>query len=289
MNSSNSSTGDLGNTKTKSQSSPKITWCFTLHNYLEKDIILLVDYFNSSNSSYIFSTELGGSNSTPHLQGWFRLKTKQRFTALVLSFSFLSNKIHLEGAKGNQNQNIIYITKESEKEGYNLYENVLPEKIYSEPVNKKLRFLLTKMDNYPRPQGDRLIHCIVDQVGGLGKTEFARHCVLNYADCIITGGKAQDMKNQIIEYKKTNNCFPKIVIIDIPRSNLDYVSYAGIEEVKNMLFYSGKYEGGMVCGNKPFVLMLMNERPKKEKLSKDRWRVYYVDNDEIENSQDEVA
>ena len=45
-----------------------------------------------------------------------------------------------------------------------------------------------------------------------------------------------------------------------------------------MLFYSGKYEGKMIIGNKPFVLMLMNEEPEKEMLTLARWRIYNIDN-----------
>lgn len=48
MNSSNSSKGELGNTVSNSpvkQSSPSKRWCFTLHNYENKDIINLIEYF----------------------------------------------------------------------------------------------------------------------------------------------------------------------------------------------------------------------------------------------------
>ena len=135
------------------------------------------------------------------------------------------------------------------------------------------------MLNYNHGKGDRLIHAVVDKVGGLGKTEFARWACLNMEGCIVSGGKSADMKNQIVEYKKVNGRTPKFIILDIPRQNLDYISYQGIEDVKNMLFYSGKYEGGMVVGNKPFVLMLMNECPQLELLSADRWKIYKIDNE----------
>ena len=49
------------------------------------------------------------------------------------------------------------------------------------------------MKRYDFPKGDRLIHAVVDKVGGLGKTEFARYCVLNFERCIVSGGKCADM------------------------------------------------------------------------------------------------
>jgi len=38
-----------------------------------------------------------------------------------------------------------------------------------------------------------------------------------------------------------------------------------------MYFYSGKYEGGMICGNCPHVLIFANEPRDTSKLAHDRW------------------
>lgn len=275
-NSSNSSKGDLGNTKTKSQDAPSKRWCFTLHNYTSSSISFLNSLFSSNSSNFLFSEEKGKSGETPHLQGYFELKTKKRFTGLLKTFAKLDVAgIHLEKAKGNRQENVDYITKE----GGEVYGNLAPEVIYCEDPSPRLAFLKDLMLNYNHGKGDRLIHAVVDRVGGLGKTEFARWACLNMSDCIVSGGKSADMKNQIVEYKKQNGRTPKYIILDIPRQNLDYISYQGIEDVKNMLFYSGKYEGGMIVGNKPFVLMLMNESPELSLLSKDRWRIYNIDNE----------
>lgn len=271
--SSNSSKGVLGNTASKTppkQASPSKRWCFTFHNYEQKDINELVDFF-SSNSSYIFSEELGKSGTTPHLQGYFELKEKMRRTALS---KILGATIHFEKAGGNREENIRYITKEGGK----IYENMLPEEIYTEEPSEKLKFLIDIMRGYEFPKGDRIIHAVVDKVGGLGKTEFARYCVLNFERCIVSGGKCADMFNQIVSYKEKHGVTPKYIIFDIPRSTLNYVSYQGIEKVKDMLFYSGKYEGDMIVGNKPCIIMLMNETPDLTLMSEDRWRVYEIDN-----------
>lgn len=143
-----------------------------------------------------------------------------------------------------------------------------------EPVDE-LKFLIPLMNDY---DGDRKIHVVVDTKGNLGKTEFARWAVVNYNRCIVTGGKAADMKNQIIEYKKRQSNLPKYIIIDIPRSGKQFISYQGLEEVKNMLFYSGKYEGGMVVGNKPFILVFANDHLDYEKMSEDRWNIHEISN-----------
>jgi hypothetical protein len=82
------------------------------------------------------------------------------------------------------------------------------------------------------------------------------------------------MKNCVLSYYETNNRLPKIVLIDIPRStNTDFLSYQGIEEIKNMFFFSGKYEGGMVCGKPPHMFIFANEYPNTNKCSQDRWKI----------------
>jgi hypothetical protein len=54
------------------------------------------------------------------------------------------------------------------------------------------------------------------------------------------------------------------------------VSFQGLEEIKDMLFYSGKYEGGMVCGPCPHMCIFANEPPELEKFSSDRWKVFKI-------------
>ncbi len=86
------------------------------------------------------------------------------------------------------------------------------------------------------------------------------------------------MKNGIIEFHKQNDTVPEIILLNIPKSfNTDYLSYTGIEEVKDMFFFSGKYEGGMVDGNPPHLFIFSNEYPDTQKVSLDRWRIFNID------------
>ena len=77
------------------------------------------------------------------------------------------------------------------------------------------------------------------------------------------------MKNGVMNFINTNNVFPKVVIVDIPRVNRGHFSVAGIEEIKNMFFFSGKYEGGMVSGPIPHVICFANVPPNQEEMSRD--------------------
>ena len=264
-NSSDSSVGVLGNTKTKTQSIPSKRWVFTLNNYSADEFKKIIDVLSSNSSKYSIGEEIGES-STPHLQGYIELSVKKRFAYL----KELIPRGHIEKAKGNREDNINYTQKDKK------FKQNFKEEVYFEYPTEKLQFLIDLMKQYKFPKGDRKINVVVDYNGCLGKTEFARWACLHFNDCIVTGGKAADMKNQIVELKKKYGRCPKYIILDIPRKNLGFVSYQGIEEVKNMLFYSGKFEGGMIIGNKPFVLMLMNEYPQIDSMSKDRWNIFEI-------------
>lgn len=266
VDSSDSSVGDLGNTITKSQDNPAKRWCFTLNNYSNDDVVTMNSWF-SSNSSYIMAEEVGESG-TPHLQGYIELKKKMRFTAIKK----LNNCLHLEKSKGNRASNITYCMKGDGKK----YGDLVPEVVFHYKPVKELEFLYTKMGEYNFPEGDRKLTVIVDHKGELGKTEFCRYCCLNLERCIVTEGKAADMKHQVVEYLKNTGKTPKYILMDVPRCGARSIDWAGVEAVKNMLFYSGKYEGGMIIGNKPCIVMFMNEDPDISKMSEDRWDIYKI-------------
>ena len=98
----------------------------------------------------------------------------------------------------------------------------------------------------------------------------------------MSGGKAADCRNCIVEYvKKHDGVTPEIVLVNIPKSFCrDFVSYEGFENIKDMCFYSGKYEGGMVVGNSPHLFVFANFPPDEKKMSLDRWNIIVLDEEE---------
>ena len=119
---------------------------------------------------------------------------------------------------------------------------------------------------------DRTIHWFWEPDGKAGKTTFQKWIFLNYERVMVLSGKASDIKNGIVQYKLKNKVLPKIILINIPRCQ-DHISWGGIEQVKDMFFYSPKYEGGMVCGPNPHVMIFSNKEPAIEAMSQDRWKI----------------
>jgi hypothetical protein len=268
------SSGGLGNTnpvlsRNSRKCNPAKRWCFTLNNYsyFEMDQICSIC---SKNCKYaIIGKERAPNTGTLHLQGYLEFKAKKRPIGL-----FGNPCIHWELAKGNKNHNIAYCSKEDPNPW-----------IYPKPWNFKLDKLYKWQDNIceilKEEPNDRTIHWVWESEGCAGKTSLQKHIYSNYKNVIVSCGKNADMKNGIIEYQKNVEELPKIVLINIPRSIKDYVSYAGIEEIKDMFFYSPKYEGGMICGPNPHVICFANEPPTTDKMSCDRWRIGEIIGDEI--------
>jgi len=65
-------------------------------------------------------------------------------------------------------------------------------------------------------------------------------------------------------------------VYDIERSLKSFVSYSSIEKIKNGFYMSGKYEGGIINANCPWVVIFANFPPKWNKLSEDRWEVFEI-------------
>ena len=111
MNSSNSSVEE-GNTKTsstpKKQDTPKIAYCLTLNNWTEEEYSSIVLYFQQKGKTWIIGKEIG-DEGTPHLQMYIRFKTKTRFSAIKK----VIERAHIEVSKGNEQENLMYCSKES--------------------------------------------------------------------------------------------------------------------------------------------------------------------------------
>lgn len=250
----------------KKQISPAKRWCFTLNNYTEDEISSIVPILNEHCKKAIFSKEIGESG-TPHLQGFLEFITKARPAS---KFEF-TNRIHWELAKGNDEAQLKYITKENEVH----YSKGFPKPV--KIIEPTYWWQTELVDIVSKDPDDRTIHWYWSENGGVGKTAFCKYLTIKH-DAIALSGKAQDMFHAIISYQEKNDRLPELIVIPLPRSfNCEFLSYTGIESVKDMYFFSGKYEGGQVCGNSPHVIVFANEPPDKSKMSKDRWNIVKID------------
>ncbi len=266
---------------------PARNWCFTLNNYKEEDIISLCSKFNNICSKYLFTKEIGESG-TPHLQGFIILLPNTKKRPLELG---LTTRIHWELMKerGAIIKNEEYVMKD-QKEDDIIYTNY-----YERPIKlkcleaTKLKLWQTLIIGVIRCEpDDRSIWWLWSEAGKTGKSTFCRYLAIKYKGLLLCGS-AKDMKNSLVEYHENTKNWPRLIMIDLPRVfDNDYLSYSGIEEIKNGHFNSPKYKGMTALFNSPHIVVFSNAPPNTSNMSLDRWKIINIDN-KIELRKGEAA
>jgi hypothetical protein len=119
-------------------------------------------------------------------------------------------------------------------------------------------------DLLKEPPHPRKIYWVYDPVGNKGKSFFAKWLRSQFPLGDVetySGGKSADIAYQID--------LPKIIVFDICRDP-DFMPNQLIEDVKNGIFMSPKYESVMKEIPVPHVLVLSNSTPKHGTFSADR-------------------
>lgn len=275
-NSSNSS-GKVGNTSQPSpkQISPARHWEFTLNNYSEADILTL-EKLNSSIVPVLVGQSEIGETGTKHLQ------VQISFSNKVRPINILKGELGHARCSFRKCRNLhktrMYCSKDDTYDGHwrfargwkRPHELAL---ITYEILNVYQKSVADFFQKPCDPRFSRDIHWFWEPKGNMGKTILSTF-FCDQRDALIIGGKKADCFYGVQKYIANRGGGPTIVIIDVPRETLDYVSYAAIEKVKDGLFFSGKYDSDMVRFNRPHVIVFANERPRVAAMSLDRWKIH---------------
>lgn len=245
-----------GNTKSPGALNQLYRWFFTCP-YEEYSASQLSQNLKGFAKEFLFSGEIG-EGGYKHWQGCFSLKNKEYFSTVKNLFC---NSIHLEPCK-NWIKAKNYCKKvDTHLEGpYDENSSFLnlPEKLY--PWQQEIVDICnTKPD-------DRTIHWYWESDGCRGKTTLCKVLYDKFKANIIGNGAMKDIAYSIDES-------PKIVCMNITRSNEEHVNYGAIEAIKDGLVFSSKYESKCKIFNSPHVFVFANFKPREENMSKDRWRI----------------
>jgi len=256
----------LGNTKPKPKRVRARKWCFTLNNYTEEDYGTMAQHFEEG--QFIIGKEIG-ENGTPHLQGYVEFKNPKDLSVLKK----INERIHWEITKGNRKQNFEYCSKDG---------NYITNMKIKKPIKiiENLRPWQTVIfDCLKTEPDDRTIVWVTDKEGNKGKTALCKYLHIKFGALYLTG-KASDMKYTLTQWIDTNpdDEIPPI-LMDFTRSTEQFISYQGIEEIKNGIFMNTKYECKMVVYNSPHIIIFANFMPELNKLSKDRWKIIDISDD----------
>lgn len=242
--------------------------CWTLNNYSETEMADLIVDFEKIGAKYIIGKEVGEKCGTPHLQGYTEFTKEIRLSGLKK----INSRVHWTKCKGDRKSNVEYCSKDGDV-------------VSTLPVPMNLRLLKkyenvvwndwqTEVINIVEAEPDeRSIHWFYETVGNTGKSFLAKYLFLKYG-CIIADGKKDNVFNQVLTWCAGHmDESPRIILLDVPRANNDYVQYGVLEQLKNGLVYSGKYEGGICAFECPHVIAFSNEKPKQEMWSHDRLKI----------------
>lgn len=115
---------------------------------------------------------------------------------------------------------------------------------------------------------DRQIWFYLDESGGKGKTWFCRWMLSKRNDVQVVGAGKKDDIAYMLDTSK------RIFLFNVPRGGMEYFNYVVVEQLKDRLVMSGKYESKMkTWSQKVHVIVFCNEHPDMHKMSQDRYVV----------------
>lgn len=120
---------------------------------------------------------------------------------------------------------------------------------------------------------DRTISFYVDPEGAKGKSYFMRYYLSKKPDDVqcLSVGKRDDLA-YAIDPTKT------IFFFDIPRGCMEYLQYPVLEQLKDRVIFSAKYQSTTkFIDHNVHVIVFCNEFPDEEKLSEDRFHIVRLD------------
>lgn len=307
-------------------------WCFTINNYTAAERQSILD--SAGDFDYLIVAREYGDSGTPHLQGYFILKTKCRLRQVKALSNGIFRRAHLEVSRGTPQEASDYCKKgypdphndqehheadfeefgelpstQGKRTDFEKLDDWLEElkeqgirptdrQLYK--FNKNLsgryweaakrarefckpapKLVNRDMELRPwqrrvndligEPADDRKIIFVVDENGNSGKSLLVRYLVTKNPDTVqpLRNAKRDDMAHAIDPERS-------IFLIDVPRGNMQFLQYTILEQLKDRMVFSPKYQSGMKIvnnGDNVHVVVFCNEDPDRTALTDDRYRV----------------
>jgi len=262
-------TGSEGNTITSSRITPSKRWAFTHYPKagLEKiELEMLEAMFKSLDANYVMGIEKCPTTNKVHFQSYveFKVNTRPLENKTLKELSKNGFAPHWEKAKGSCKQNVDYCMKDGNwvSNKWREIKCLTKDQLYDWQLE-----ILEKLKDTP---DERTIFWYWEPDGCTGKTSFCKYLSLKYG-AVPVEGKKNDILYCAAEFESD------IYVFDLERSMEEFVSYSGIEKIKNGYYMCSKYESKPIIRNCPHVIIFANFPPEESKLSKDRWIIKRIE------------
>lgn len=285
--------------KKKIQQNYSKRFTLTLHGARNEQLERFKKFCQDDSVVFAIASKESGENSVhPHFQCYFEL-AKRTLMSKKLRTVFGDNH-HLEVAKGTKQANVDYIhgmTKPYEI-GWIVFskgEYETPRGYSSEAMDFMESFVPRTfqkeiLDIVEKPADRRTIYWFWDQKGCKGKTVLTKFLHRTYG-ALLVSGRATDMKHAMTRFREVVKADPTICLVDIARAaGVTKETVLGIEDIKNGVFFSGKYDSGMLdCKKGIHLIVFSNQPPNPVWFSGDRWTVYEIQEDFSTKKCDSLA
>ena len=217
-----------------------------------------------------------GDTGYLHYQGRFSLKKKRRIQEVKAPFTW-----HLSPTSKENTTNDFYVNKEDTRKAgpwrdtdHTPTETRQMELMKSWGLYPWQKSLLDKSSNFCL----RTIDLIYDPSGNCGKSMFSEYMEYSGLAEEVPPYRMMDDLYQWVYGRPTKQCY----IFDMPRGlkkdNLgDF--YSGIEVIKNVVAFDKRNYPKKKRFDRPRIYVFTNTLPKFNLMSKDRWKVWTIDND----------
>jgi len=293
-------------------------FCFTLNNPTAGESQLLTDLLQSEHVKYGIVGRETAATGTPHLQGFVIFDQQKRLNAVKRLIGQRYHLEPAKGTSqqaadyckkesdydeygtfpseaGKRNDFVVFqewvaaqTTRPTERKiattfpalfgRYRVSTLRMADLLWSPPardIGTLREWQRTLEQELDLPPDDRKIKFVVDPVGNAGKSWFIRYYSRKHPDTVqrLGNGKRDDLAYALDPTKRT-------FIFDVPRGKLEFISYALMEDIKNMFVFSGKYDSTAKELDEPaHVVIFTNEEPDYNKLTADRYDVFRANND----------
>jgi len=248
-------------------------WFLTWNNYDAESIGVLLNL--AQVKSYCIQEEVG-KDGVPHLQGVMVFKTNVQGHILNRACDkkcWWKTCRNLHAAKN-------YCSKVETASGKKWVKGFsIPNAKANDPLDGLVLFDWQKeiIEMISGDIDDRKVYWYWSAVGNVGKSVLCKHMVLKH-DAIVVGGTFKDAYFAIGKRVEKHGVDAiGTVVFCLSRSQGAKVSYTAMEQIKDGLFFSAKYESQMCVYNPPHVLVFANCEPDLSQLSADRWVVKCLD------------
>lgn len=248
-------------------------WCFTSFDVTENWQALFLTFIGAD-AKYCFQQEECPETGKLHIQGVVAFKNARHLGGLII----FDGAMHWERAKSFK-ASVLYCSDPNKLGACRLTTNVVVPRHPVDPMSglQMKPWQIDLSEQLSQPPDQRKIIWLWEDTGGVGKTTFCKSYCLKNKDALLVGGRVSDMKYAVSAIVSKRGHGPRVIFFDIPRSRpVDMISWDGLEELKNGMFFSGKYESGMVMYDIPHLVVFANYPPDITRLSGDRWNIKQI-------------